>query len=67
MVKELTRQDVIILIEELVQEEGSQAAAAKRIGITPSYVGDVLRGTREPGPAILSFFGIEKETVYRKK
>ncbi len=67
MVKELTLQEIVALVAQVVADEGSQAAAARRIGVSPSFLGEVLRGTREPGPTILKFLGIERQTIYRKK
>lgn len=40
---------------------------AEMIGVHPSYVNDVAKGKREPGPAILEYYGLEKmPTTYRK-
>ena len=67
MMKELTRDQVIALLQGLVDREGSKVAAANKIGVTSAYLGEILKGTREPGPRILEYFGLERETVYKKK
>ncbi len=69
MSKELTLDQVIDLLRQLVASEGSNTAAAKRIGVTSAFVGQVLNGKKEPGPKMLEFFGIERETknIYRRK
>ena len=39
---------------------GNQSAAAQKMGVTPSYFGEVLQGRRLPGPKILRALGLEK-------
>ncbi len=67
MTEKLTRDDILVLIITLVAQEGSQSAAARKIGISATYLGDILDGSKEPGPAVLKFLGIEREVIYRKK
>jgi DNA-binding transcriptional regulator YdaS (Cro superfamily) len=45
----------------------SQAAWARKHGVSPAYVSDVINGRREPGPAILDALGIERVVTYRPK
>jgi len=42
-----------------VAEAGSQRAVAKMAGVSDSYLADVLRGRRTPGPAILRYIRSE--------
>lgn len=63
----LDRDQVIALIKELVDKEGTQSAAADKIGIVHPYMSDLLRGKRDPGPEVLKFFGLEKKIVYISK
>ena len=63
----MTREDVVALIRELIENEGTQAYAAKVIGVSQQYLNDILKRNREPGPAILNFFGIERDWIYRRK
>ena len=63
----LNRDDVIALIQELVEKEGTQSAAAAKLGIVASYMSDLLKGKRDPGPEVLNFFGLEKKIVYISK
>ena len=67
MAKTLTRADVVALVQALVREKGTQVTAAKTIGIGSVHIGEVLRGTRPPGPTILRYFDLERETIYKKK
>lgn len=57
----MTRDDVNKLLEQMVERAGSRAALAKEIGVTPAYVGAVLLGNREPGPAILKVLGLRRQ------
>ena len=43
---------------------GSQAALAQQLGITPTYLSEVLGGRREPGPKFLRALGLRRVTVY---
>lgn len=46
--------------------EGAKAFGLKH-GISGAYLGDVLRGRREPGAKVLDALGLEKVVGYRKK
>jgi transcriptional regulator with XRE-family HTH domain len=61
---EYTHDELIHLLQNLVKVAGSQKALADELRISPQYLGDVLRGRREPGEAILSRLGLEKRIYY---
>ncbi len=67
MTTEITQQQVIELLRRVVEQEGSQRKAAKRMGISVGHLNNVLTGDKPPSPAILNFFGYQREIVYRKK
>ena len=67
MAKVLTREQVQKMFADFVETSGNQSKAAKAIGVSAAYFGEVLNGTREPGPSILEFFGIQRETIYKIK
>ena len=48
-------------LRDLVQAHGSQRAAARHLGISPQYVCDLLKGRREPGPAVLKKLGLRRD------
>lgn len=48
------------------QGSRSQKALAAELGITPSYLCDVLQGRREPGPQVLRALGLERVISYRE-
>ena len=56
----MTRDDVIKLLDRMVDRAGSRAALAKEIDVSPAYIGDVLLGKRDPGPAILNVLGLRR-------
>jgi hypothetical protein len=53
-------------LERLVIEKGSKKAAAESLGIHPSYLGEILNGTRDLSESVLEKLGYEKVTVHVK-
>lgn len=45
----------------------SQADVARKIGISPQYLHDVLNERRGPGEKILDYLGLERIITYRKR
>lgn len=56
----MTRQDVLKLLKQFVSNNGTQKAAAKKLGISQPYLSDVLKGYRAPGPVILRALGVRE-------
>jgi DNA-binding transcriptional regulator YdaS (Cro superfamily) len=54
-------------LERLVDELGSQAAAAQALGIGPSYFGDLLRGRRNVSDRVLTKLGLRRIVVRERK
>jgi len=52
------REEVLRRLEER-RGNRTQKALAEEMGVSPPYLSDVLAGRRDPGPAILSFVGLE--------
>lgn len=46
---------------------GSQKAFAQQHGLSGAYLSEVVRGTRDPGPAVLGALGMEKVIGYRRR
>ena len=65
--KTITEADVVAIFRRLVEREGGQNAAARRLGISASYMSDILNGRRAPSAHLLNVFGIERRTVYVKR
>ena len=62
----MTRDELVQLLQHKIQQAGTQTAVAKELGITPAYLGDVLRGKREPGPSVLNALGLRSVITYEK-
>lgn len=44
----------------------NRSAFARENGLSPSYVNEVIGGSREPGEKVLKVLGLEKVVSYRK-
>jgi transcriptional regulator with XRE-family HTH domain len=62
----MDREQLIAKLKHLAEKAGSQAALAKELGVSPSYLSDVLNGLRQPGISLLAPLGLESITEYRK-
>lgn len=62
----LTEQEVLDRLRAVVAAAGSQKAYADRIGVSQSYLSDVLIGNRAPGEKILTALGLEAVIMYQK-
>lgn len=51
-------------IRELIDEKGTQAAAAEALGISPSFINDILHGKRNISKPVLTKLGFERVTVH---
>lgn len=56
--------DVRTMILKHSQEAGSQSSYAKSIGVSSSYLSDILKGKREPGHKILKALGLVRIVEY---
>ena len=63
----LTEQDVMDRLRAAVAAAGSQKAYAEQIGVSQSYLSDVLVGNRSPGEKILAALNLEAVIMYREK
>ena len=62
-------EDVLTLLRRAILAErplSTQAAFAKRHGLSKSYVNDVLHRRREPAEAICKALGIRRKVTYQK-
>lgn len=67
-VKITQKGNVMSALKDFIQKSGSSRNAAKSIGVSESYISDILCGRKPPHKKILSFFGFEKvvSVTYRK-
>jgi hypothetical protein len=61
-----TREEVIQMLREYVEDCGSQKEAASKIGISAQYMNDLMRGRRSPGPAVLETMKLKRVMVYER-
>lgn len=58
--------DPIAVIRARLRDK-SQKDLCRELDIPESYLSDVLRGRRDPGPLICEAFGLERVVTYRKR
>ena len=63
----MTKAGVLRELRRRARMAGSQAKAAKALGVTPAAFTQALRGSREPGPALLRALGFERVVLYRRR
>lgn len=61
-----TQDQVVAKLHGLIKSR-TQASLAEQIGVSRSYLCEVLRGTRPPTGKILDHLGLKAQTVYTKK
>lgn len=59
--------DILRVIRDEVNRAGSQKDLAAKLGVSPTYISDVLNERKEPGEAILEPLGLERVVTYRRK
>lgn len=50
-----------------VEREGGQRALARKIGVSPTFLNDILREKREPAGKVVSFLGLERVVSYKER
>jgi transcriptional regulator with XRE-family HTH domain len=69
---EMSMHDVVsaeAIVEELrllADSMSSHKALAAKIGISPAYLSDILKGRRNPGSKVCKFLKVEPVPVYRE-
>lgn len=64
----MNRKGVQQHLQRLVAENGDQKRAAEMLGVSTTYLSEVLRGTKLPGPKILKALGLRrKEMAYERR
>lgn len=62
---ELTHEQMIDKLREVVKDEGSQFAAAQALDISPAYLSDILTGKRKVSDRLARRLGFRREFAYR--
>lgn len=63
----MTRDSVIKKVEKIIEERGTKKAAAEFLGVSQQYLGDLLKGRRDPGEKILSRLGLQAKVIYETR
>ena len=63
----MRRPSVIKKIEQIIEERGTQKAAAQFLEVSEQYLSDLLKGRRDPGKKILDKLGLESSVIYTVK
>jgi transcriptional regulator with XRE-family HTH domain len=58
--------DPIALVRRLVEEKGL-SQASRDLGVSVSYVCNMMKGRADPGPLVLEALGLERVVTYRKR
>lgn len=62
----MTKSELLQHLRRLIDEAGTQKDLAVKLGVSPTYLGDVLLGRKEPGKKLLDALGFERVVIYRK-
>ena len=57
------RDAIVAMLRSHVAKEGTQLAVANKIGISASWLSDILTGARAPAGKVLEFLGLERKAV----
>lgn len=66
MPKHLTQDEVVAQLHGITRTR-TQSSLAAEIGVSRSFLCEVMRGTRPPTGKILDHLGLKAQTVYIKK
>lgn len=62
-IAKVSREEVLDLLRARVEAAGSASAAARSLGVSPSYLIDVRERRRPPGARLLAGFGLEQAII----
>jgi len=64
--KTITEEQAVELIRAMVDREGSQSKVAAELRVSPSFISDILAGSRKVSDNIAKRLGYSKVIVYVK-
>ena len=65
MDKHLTQDEVLAQLHGIIKTR-TQASLADEIGVSRSFLNDVIKGTRPPTGKILDYLGLQAQIIYVK-
>lgn len=66
MAKHLMQDEVVARLHSIIRTR-TQASLADEIGVSRSFLNEVIKGTRPPTGKILDHLGLRAQTIYIKK
>ena len=63
----ITEEEARELIRDMVDTEGSQSAVAKQLGISASFVSDILAGSRKVSDRVAQKLGYSRVIMFEKQ
>ena len=60
----ISLEDIQEEIKLLANSMSTYKALADKMGISPQYLNDLIKGTRKPGPMVQKFLKVKAVTVY---
>lgn len=67
MIPYITQDQVVTRLRAIVKTRGTQSRLADEIGVSRSFLNEVVKGTRPPTGKILDFLGLQSQTIYIQK
>ena len=62
----ISNEEAIELIKKIVEEEGAQYKAAKKLGVSPAYLSDILKNRRAISDKVSKKLGYQRIITYEK-
>ena len=62
-----TSEQIIRRLADDVAKRGSQTKLAEAIGVSKTYISDILKGKKEPSGRVLLYLGVERILRYVKR
>lgn len=67
VIRDVQSEAVVRRILQMVVKKQTQASLADQIGVSGSFLNEVIRGSRPPTGKILDFLNLERHVIYTKK
>lgn len=67
VIRDVQSEAVVRRTLQMVVEKQTQASLADQIGVSGSFLNEVIRGSRPPTGKILDFLNLERHVIYTKK
>ena len=60
----MNKDALLTRLSRMIEHAGGQRALARSLGVSPSYLHDVIRGRREPAGKLLAALGLKRTVRY---